>query len=200
MGEWSYRTCCDRSSLRCQRATVRVALPLGYLETPPNTAGASGKSGYACLLRFVEREGHAAVPDGYREDGVRLGEWVGKQRAAFKEASFYPSARNASRHSLAGYGMPGRAILGWPGDAIGQRQFGESSALKALACVRVRCVGRVLHHAFLAEGRGEASRSGYVARRASLVPASGTRSATELEAAPSTTQKAPPQWGFRTSG
>ena len=35
---------------------------------------------FGLLQRFVEREGHARVPQGARENGHRLGGWVSKQR------------------------------------------------------------------------------------------------------------------------
>lgn len=39
--------------------------------------------GFAELLQFVHREGHAQVPDEHSEDGFRLGGWVGHQRAVY---------------------------------------------------------------------------------------------------------------------
>jgi hypothetical protein len=36
--------------------------------------------GYAALVRFVEREGHAKVPRNHVEDGAMLGRWVSYQR------------------------------------------------------------------------------------------------------------------------
>ncbi len=36
---------------------------------------------FEMLKRFVEREGHALVPGGYVEDGIKLGGWVREQRA-----------------------------------------------------------------------------------------------------------------------
>jgi hypothetical protein len=38
------------------------------------------EEGFAHLQRFVEREGHARVPQTTREDGFRLGSWVDRQR------------------------------------------------------------------------------------------------------------------------
>lgn len=35
---------------------------------------------YAALLAYVEREGHARVPQGHHEQGVKLGQWVATQR------------------------------------------------------------------------------------------------------------------------
>jgi superfamily II DNA or RNA helicase len=43
------------------------------------------EEGYACLLGFVEREGHSRVPTEYRDDdGHRLGGWVAGQRTGRK--------------------------------------------------------------------------------------------------------------------
>lgn len=36
---------------------------------------------FASLQRFQEREGHALVPQGFKEDGANLGSWVREQRA-----------------------------------------------------------------------------------------------------------------------
>jgi hypothetical protein len=38
--------------------------------------------GYAALLRFVARTGHARVPSKHKEDGFSLGRWVNRQRVA----------------------------------------------------------------------------------------------------------------------
>ena len=76
MVAWSYRTCCG-SSILAQATTQRGAYRTNRLDSTrvkqlealpawvwePHQA--TWESGYACLLRFVEREGHAAVPDGY---------------------------------------------------------------------------------------------------------------------------------------
>lgn len=39
--------------------------------------------GWAALKRFTEREGHARVPYGHKEDAYPLGQWVAEQRRAF---------------------------------------------------------------------------------------------------------------------
>jgi superfamily II DNA or RNA helicase len=41
------------------------------------------EKGYSTLQGFVAREGHVRVPQGYVEDGYRLGQWVGNQQAAY---------------------------------------------------------------------------------------------------------------------
>ena len=42
------------------------------------------------LMRFVEREGHARVPAGHAEDGVRLGSWVGTRRSDYRKGKLEP--------------------------------------------------------------------------------------------------------------
>lgn len=42
---------------------------------------------YALLKMFVEREGHAHVPQWHFEDDKKLGQWLNTQRAAFRQAT-----------------------------------------------------------------------------------------------------------------
>ena len=46
-----------------------------------NPKSDSWEDGFKHLCRFVSREGHARVPQGYLEDGYRLGQWVISQRS-----------------------------------------------------------------------------------------------------------------------
>jgi len=47
-----------------------------------NVLEAAWEEGFAHLVIYVEREGHARVPSGYKtKDGYRLGQWVGVQRS-----------------------------------------------------------------------------------------------------------------------
>jgi hypothetical protein len=55
--------------------------------------GASWDEGFACLQRFVQREGHARVPIGTREDGYRLGNWVDAQRQTYRKGKLDPVRR-----------------------------------------------------------------------------------------------------------
>ena len=48
---------------------------------------------FGLLERFVEREGHARVPQGHREDGDRLGLWVALQRQTYRERRLDPERR-----------------------------------------------------------------------------------------------------------
>jgi superfamily II DNA or RNA helicase len=54
---------------------------------------AAWNDGFTRLLDFVEREGHARIPGGHREDGYRLGEWVGVQRSAYRKKKLDPKRR-----------------------------------------------------------------------------------------------------------
>ena len=48
---------------------------------------AAWEEGFAHLAKFVEREGHARVSAGHRENEFNLGRWVSKQRTHFREGS-----------------------------------------------------------------------------------------------------------------
>ena len=48
-----------------------------------NTRTDAWEVGFGYLLRFVEREGHTAVPAKHVEDGYKLGQWVGVQRSTY---------------------------------------------------------------------------------------------------------------------
>lgn len=59
------------------------------------------EEGYSHLQAFVEREGHARPPVGYRSpDGYALGKWVSRQRQA-REAM--PPDRKARLEALLGW-------------------------------------------------------------------------------------------------
>jgi predicted helicase len=49
-----------------------------------DTSAAAWEEGFACLERFVVREGHARVPKRHFEDGYPLGSWVARQRQAYR--------------------------------------------------------------------------------------------------------------------
>jgi hypothetical protein len=55
---------------------------------------------FEMLKRFVESEGHALVPGGYVESGIKLGSWVREQRA---ERENLPTERVAKLESLPGW-------------------------------------------------------------------------------------------------
>lgn len=48
------------------------------------------EAGFAVLLQFVTREGHARVHPRHVEGGFRLGGWVGSQRARHKDGRMTP--------------------------------------------------------------------------------------------------------------
>ena len=46
--------------------------------------------GFACLQRFVAREGNALVPSLHEEEDYKLGPWVSSQRARYKNGRITP--------------------------------------------------------------------------------------------------------------
>ena len=84
LGEWvaRQRAAYTKGQLTADR--------IGRLEAVPgwswNTRTDSWKEGFGYLCRFVEREGHARVPQDHAEDGYRLGQWVSGQRIAHARA------------------------------------------------------------------------------------------------------------------
>jgi hypothetical protein len=58
---------------------------------------------YACLTEFLKREGHCQVPTKYKtDDGVLLGQWVGRQKTLFSRGRLEPDRRQRLE-----------ALLGW---------------------------------------------------------------------------------------
>jgi hypothetical protein len=80
LGNWvgSQRSARARGELSEERVKLLEALP-GWVW---DANDAMWEDGYIRLLEFVEDNGHARVPNVYRDgDGARLGVWVGHQRA-----------------------------------------------------------------------------------------------------------------------
>lgn len=69
--------------LSAERASLLEALP-GWIW---NTGIEDWRRGYEALQQFVQREGHAQVPQGHVESGVELGTWVGTQRWAHSKGT-----------------------------------------------------------------------------------------------------------------
>ena len=67
------------------------------------------EEGFAALVRFVEREGHAQVPMRLKENGFAFGHWVSIQRGAFKDGGLDRSAQRGSRGFSTGVGTPSRS-------------------------------------------------------------------------------------------
>jgi superfamily II DNA or RNA helicase len=57
---------------------------------------------FGLLERFVEREGHARVPQQHKEAGSQLGRWINKQRAAYREGRV-DTARRLRLEALSGW-------------------------------------------------------------------------------------------------
>jgi hypothetical protein len=52
------------------------------------------EQGFAYLQNFVEREGHAKVPQRHVEDGYRIGRWVMAQRREYQNGRLAPQRRS----------------------------------------------------------------------------------------------------------
>ena len=73
-----------------------------------NTLDAAWEEGFASLTRYAERVGDTRVPEGFLEDGFRLGQWVAHQRGA-----------QVSGRLAAGRAERLEALPGWTWDAHG---------------------------------------------------------------------------------
>src|SRR5262249_1170825 len=65
-----------------------------------NTLETAWEEGFSNLSRYVQGEGHAAVPSDWIEDGWKLGQWVGVQRA---RRSRLPDVRRRRLEALPGW-------------------------------------------------------------------------------------------------
>ncbi len=63
---------------------------------------ASWEFWFGLLQQFVECNGHARVPHGYRDEGYHLGHWVGTQRS-FRDRGILDSAREHRLQELPGW-------------------------------------------------------------------------------------------------
>jgi superfamily II DNA or RNA helicase len=88
----------NRGQLSSQRLARLEALPGWSWDTWSDLWDAR----YACLVAFVEREGHSRVPNKWVQNGVPLGNWVGAQRAFFRGGSLAPD-RVARLEALPGW-------------------------------------------------------------------------------------------------
>ena len=64
-----------------------------------DVAAAQWEKNYALLRAFVEREGHANVPQRHEEDGERLGQWLGTQRKRWQARRMSEEERKGKKAS-----------------------------------------------------------------------------------------------------
>ncbi len=93
LGEWvgTQRTTYKRGKLPGGRRQALEALE-GWTWDPHDGAW---REGLDHVKRFVEREGHARVPNKHVEDGFRLGVWVNSRRTDYKRDELSPERREA---------------------------------------------------------------------------------------------------------
>jgi len=72
-----------------------------------DTLATRWEEGFAHLMRFVKREGHALVPTGHLQDGFRLGQWVGVQRTVYSKGGLDPKRQRRLE-----------ALKGWAWDRL----------------------------------------------------------------------------------
>ena len=87
---------CNARRIEGEGSTRSVALGWKRCRAGPGSARdcLGGAASPGCE-EFVAREGHARVPQGHREDGYRLGQWVTKQRQAHRDGTRPGASRPA---------------------------------------------------------------------------------------------------------
>jgi superfamily II DNA or RNA helicase len=100
LGGWvsRQRSAFAHGRLGPDRVKRLAALP-GWVWDPKESAW---EEALTRLLQFVEREGHARVPNNAREDGFSLGGWASVQRATFR-AKKLPAERALRFTALSGW-------------------------------------------------------------------------------------------------
>ncbi len=108
LGSWvtTQRTLFRRGTLEPERRARLQAVP-GWTWTPQDDAW---DEGFAKLESFVKRNGHGRVPQQWREDDYRLGEWVINQRAQFQRGTLDPE-RRAQLEAVPGWTWDTREAL-----------------------------------------------------------------------------------------
>lgn len=78
LGQWVRSRRKERKKLSSPRQALLEAIPGWFWGTKSDYVW---NQKFALLEKFIAREGHARVPSGYTEDGVKLGSWVTEQRS-----------------------------------------------------------------------------------------------------------------------
>jgi len=76
LGKWVNRQR-SRTGLRSPEQITRLGNLPGWVWSVPEAAW---EEGFDALQKYIEREGHARVPESYMEEDYRLGNWVSAQR------------------------------------------------------------------------------------------------------------------------
>lgn len=77
LGTWVNEQRQRKDAISAERRALLESVP-GWTWDPHTE---SWERGFAALTQFAQREGHARVPQGHLENGVKLGSWVTEQRS-----------------------------------------------------------------------------------------------------------------------
>jgi superfamily II DNA or RNA helicase len=100
LGRWviTVRRTRNSGALAQERIAALERLPLWTWDT----VDARWEDTFAILAAYVQRVGHARVPQTYVEEGVRLGSWVSRQRTVYRRGDL-PVDRAARLAALSGW-------------------------------------------------------------------------------------------------
>lgn len=84
LGQWTRLRRREHKKLSSERQALLDAIPGWYWG---RSADFIWDQKLAAMKKFVEREGHARVPSGHTENGVKLGSWIAEQRAERRNLS-----------------------------------------------------------------------------------------------------------------
>jgi superfamily II DNA or RNA helicase len=84
LGQWTRLRRREHKTLSAERQAVLEGIPGWYWGRSSDFVW---EQKLAVIKKFVKREGHARVPSGHIEDGVKLGAWVAEQRAERRNLS-----------------------------------------------------------------------------------------------------------------
>lgn len=116
LGTWLQEQRNNRATLSEERRKLLESVP-GWTWDPYSE---SWERGFAAITQFAQREGHARVPQGHIEGGLKLGGWVAEQRSNRQKMSAERRARLES-------------VRGWSWNAVEDSWMEHFELLKVFA-------------------------------------------------------------------